>query len=51
MYVNFFGGFFGLFNACWTLQKNIPMTKGTIYTKDFLELGGTNFIEAINNYS
>jgi hypothetical protein len=41
------GGF-----QCWPdIKENIPMTKGTMYTKDFLELGGTNFIEAINKYS
>ncbi len=35
------------------MKENIPMNKGTmyLYTKDFLELGGTNFIEAKNNYS
>ncbi len=27
------------------IEENLQMTKGIMYTKDFLGLGGTNFIE------
>jgi hypothetical protein len=33
------------------IKENPQMTKGIMYNKDFLELGGTNFIEAMKQYS